>query len=204
MDYNKFFKEHFTYKIAFNQKWNDVIWRGSYSTGFRAPSLNQLFAPIYGNTNLKPEKSQNFELGPEYEFSNRAKARLSLFATEIHNRHSYNPVTFVNLNIGRQRNYGSEVDISYDHESFGKFQAAATFLKTQNLSTRQKLPRRPSVNSRFAHTLLFNDRWSLMNQYKYVGRRDDVDNNGFKVKMPGYGLSIHKLDLLIAKVLNLT
>jgi vitamin B12 transporter len=203
MDYNKFFKEYFTYKLAFNHKWNDVIWRGSYSTGFRAPSLNQLFDPRYGNRNLQPEKSQNIELGPEYEFVNRVKARLSLFATEVHNRLSYNPVTFVNLNIGRQRNYGSEVDVSYDFQSLGKLQAATTLLKTQDLSTRQKLARRPSVNSRLTHIFNFNDRWSLMNQFKYVGKREDVDNNGFKVKMPGYGLINSQIGLAYSEAFKL-
>ncbi|MBX3333337.1 MAG: TonB-dependent receptor [Nitrospira sp.] len=32
--------------------------RGSYSTGFRAPTINELFFPGFGNPNLQPEKSQ--------------------------------------------------------------------------------------------------------------------------------------------------
>lgn len=39
--------------------------RGSYSTGFRAPSINQLFFPGFGNPNLQPEKSQAFEAALE-------------------------------------------------------------------------------------------------------------------------------------------
>ena len=37
--------------------------RGSYGTGFRAPSVNQLYFPNFGNPNLQPEKSQGLDVG---------------------------------------------------------------------------------------------------------------------------------------------
>ena len=37
--------------------------RGSYATGFRAPTINQLYFPLFGNPNLKPEKSQSMDIG---------------------------------------------------------------------------------------------------------------------------------------------
>jgi vitamin B12 transporter len=37
--------------------------RGSYATGFRAPAINQLFFPNFGNPNLGPEKSQSLDVG---------------------------------------------------------------------------------------------------------------------------------------------
>lgn len=39
--------------------------RGSYATGFRAPTINQLFFPGFGNPNLQPEKSQAFDAAIE-------------------------------------------------------------------------------------------------------------------------------------------
>lgn len=36
---------------------------GSYGTGFRAPSFNELYYPGYGQATLSPEKSRNAELG---------------------------------------------------------------------------------------------------------------------------------------------
>jgi vitamin B12 transporter len=36
--------------------------RGSYGTGFRAPTINQLFFPDFGNPNLKPEKSRSLDV----------------------------------------------------------------------------------------------------------------------------------------------
>jgi vitamin B12 transporter len=37
--------------------------RGSYGTGFRAPTINQLFFPGFGNPKLLPEKSQGWDVG---------------------------------------------------------------------------------------------------------------------------------------------
>lgn len=46
--------------------------RGSYATGFRAPTINQLFFPVLGNPNLKPEKSQSMDIGvDQYLLDNR-------------------------------------------------------------------------------------------------------------------------------------
>ena len=41
----------------------DTKVRGSYATGFRAPTINQLFYPNFGNPNLKPERSQSMDVG---------------------------------------------------------------------------------------------------------------------------------------------
>lgn len=39
--------------------------RSSYATGFRAPAINQLFFPNFGNPTLRPEKSRGFDVGVE-------------------------------------------------------------------------------------------------------------------------------------------
>lgn len=39
---------------------------GSYGTAFQAPTFNQLYFPNSGNANLKPQRSQNSELGLRY------------------------------------------------------------------------------------------------------------------------------------------
>ena len=44
--------------------------RGSYATGFRAPTINSLFYPNYGNPNLQPEKSQALDVAIEQSLPN--------------------------------------------------------------------------------------------------------------------------------------
>ena len=51
------------YRGTFALRRNNIIYRGSLGTGYRAPSLYELFANSFGNENLKPETSQNIDLG---------------------------------------------------------------------------------------------------------------------------------------------
>ncbi len=54
--------------------------RGSYATGFRAPTINQLFFPDFGNPDLKPEKSQSMDVGlDQYLLDNRLTLSASYF-----------------------------------------------------------------------------------------------------------------------------
>lgn len=48
--------------------------RSSYATGFRAPTINELFWPDFGNPDLQPEKSQSFDVGVDQNlFADRVK-----------------------------------------------------------------------------------------------------------------------------------
>ncbi len=62
---------------------DDLIIRAVASTGFRAPSLYELYSTDFGNPALKPETSRSFELGAEYSFGNGATVQATLFDTEI-------------------------------------------------------------------------------------------------------------------------
>jgi vitamin B12 transporter len=77
---------------------SDLTLRAAAATGFRAPSLNELFAdysdanpnagsPSFANNpNLEPETSQSFEVGIEKEFDNDATLALTAFRLNIDNR----------------------------------------------------------------------------------------------------------------------
>lgn len=56
------------YGYRFNQYWRATA---SYGTAFKAPSLNDLYFPFFGNPDLQPEKSRNMEASVRYEDDNR-------------------------------------------------------------------------------------------------------------------------------------
>ncbi|WHZ29846.1 MAG: Putative TonB-dependent receptor [Nitrospira sp.] len=61
-----------TYRVTggyFHQETGTKL-RGSYATGFRAPTINQLFFPGFGTPNLQPEKSQAFDAAIEQTLPN--------------------------------------------------------------------------------------------------------------------------------------
>ena len=66
--------QHLSPQVAVRYKWNRCSLRGSYASGFRAPTLKEMYMSfnmanifmIYGNPDLKPESSHNFSLSAEY------------------------------------------------------------------------------------------------------------------------------------------
>ncbi|TLY42582.1 MAG: TonB-dependent receptor [Nitrospirae bacterium] len=60
--------------------------RGSYGTGFRAPTINQLFFPFFGNPNLQPEKSQGLDVAVDQTlFNDRVTLSAGYFWTRYRN-----------------------------------------------------------------------------------------------------------------------
>lgn len=60
--------------------------RGSYGTGFRAPTFNDLYFPGFGNPNLQPEKSQGMDAAIEQSLPNeRGTLSLGYFWTRYRN-----------------------------------------------------------------------------------------------------------------------
>ncbi len=60
--------------------------RGSYATGFRAPTINELFYPGFGNPNLQPEKSQALDASIEQMLPNdRGSISVGYFWTRYRN-----------------------------------------------------------------------------------------------------------------------
>jgi vitamin B12 transporter len=54
--------------------------RSSYATGFKAPTINQLFFPDFGKADLKPEKSQSMDVGvDQYLLDNRLTLSVAYF-----------------------------------------------------------------------------------------------------------------------------
>jgi vitamin B12 transporter len=59
--------------------------RGSYSEGFRAPSFNDLFFPHFGNANLQPEVSSEYDGGFTTNFGERASFTATYFSRRVKN-----------------------------------------------------------------------------------------------------------------------
>jgi len=92
--------------------------RGSYGTGFRAPTINQLFFPDFGNPNLQPEKSQGLDVGVDQTALNeRLVLSVGYFWTRYRNlilsvsdpvACGFTQFGFCALNVGQARAQGIE------------------------------------------------------------------------------------------------
>ncbi len=77
--------------------------RGSYSEGFRAPAFNELYYPDYGNPDLKPEISSEYDGGFTTNFGEQASLTTTYFSRRVHDL-----IVTVTCPIGPSCVFGSE------------------------------------------------------------------------------------------------
>jgi len=176
----------------------DTKLRGSYATGFRAPTINQLYFPFYGNANLKPERSQSSDVGIDQYLFNR---RVTISGGYFWNRFrdmivtqasstSCSPFGFCAENAGLVGAKGWEASVKYAVVKDVPFirsldvQAQYTNTMTRNLDQYpgNRSPRMPV------------DQWSMIVSYlpidslrvnlegRYVGSRFNDVNNTEKMR----------------------
>ncbi|MCZ4065348.1 TonB-dependent receptor [Oxalobacter sp. JAC-2022] len=151
----------------------------SVSTSFLAPTLDQLYNPMYGNNNedLKSERSTNYEAGIQYA-KGKDLVRLSVF--EWHTRDLINtvktgPYTSVYQNVGKAKNTG--VELNAQTEIFG-------FDFTSNLTWQNPKDREKDVQlghrAKFFGSLNVSKtlgQWYFGGDIQYTGHRPDGYND---------------------------
>lgn len=148
--------------------------KANHGTGFRAPSLNELFYPNYGTRDLKPEKSTAFDAGIEKEFlDGRLVVGATWFRQRYRNLIQTNFATFMADNIGRARCEGVETVVSAQPLEGLTLRAAYTYLEAVDLETDRLLSRRPRnrVTSSLEYTVAS---LTLAADYLYVSKRFDA------------------------------
>ncbi len=84
--------------------------KGDIATGFRAPSLFNLYDPTYGNPDLSPERSVGGDIGISQDiFNGRVKWGVTYFNTHYKNRISFNYATWHYYNCGTANVDGVEL-----------------------------------------------------------------------------------------------
>ena len=123
----------------------DGLWklRASGGTGFRAPTVGELFYPFSGNPDLQPETSVSGELGAE-RYIGAGRAEVSLFWTDLKDLIVYDFATQTNLNIGKARTRGVEVGWRQPVSPSLSADATYTYLDAQNLVTGRAAPSPPA------------------------------------------------------------
>lgn len=88
-------------------------WRlfGSIASGFKAPSIYQVFDVFSGNPDLKAEKSTNYEVGIQ-QLHEKISNRIVYFHRDIKNGIDYNYTTFKYFNFVKQVVDGLEWELS--------------------------------------------------------------------------------------------
>lgn len=165
--------------------------RGSYATGFRAPSINDLFFPNYGNPDVQPEKSQSFDVGVDQTlfadgvkisggyFWNRYRDRIGRIEDEICETLS----TFGSCagNVDSAKSQGWEVGIDLvlarDQQWMKRLELKGhyTMTLTRNLVTGTRLARWPVDQASLSVRYQPIDPLSMTLDFRFVGSQNDKD-----------------------------
>ncbi|MDA9437433.1 ligand-gated channel protein [Bradyrhizobium sp. CCBAU 51627] len=131
----------------------DTKFRGSYGSGFKAPTLNQLYVSFpafffFANPDLKPEESIGYDAGFEQPLLNdRVRFGSTYFRNNITGliQSTFDPVTVTstNVNIGRAITEGTESFVAAAISDRLRVRADYTFTRAVDTTAGLELLRRP-------------------------------------------------------------
>ena len=133
--------------------------KASYGTGFKAPSLTQLFVSFpafnfFANPNLQPEESEGYDLGFEQPLmGERVRFGATYFHNNIKNLIGDNATFTSYANVGRAVTDGVESFASYQPLQTLAFRMDYTYTRATDYILHEELLRRPK------HKVSLNTAW---------------------------------------------
>lgn len=184
---------HTTWRLAaaFIVPGIDTKLKASYGTGFKAPTLQELYVPYYNylnNPNLQPEESQGFDVGFEQPlFDDRVRFGATYFQNDITNLITYGTLDGVHpttVNIGNALTYGAESFASFAITPEWKVRADYTYTIARDEDKGEDLLRRPKNKVSLTSSWKATDDLTLSATVNHVGSWKDafIGNNS----APGY------------------
>lgn len=182
----------YTFNSSYNIDENTKLFV-NISSGYKIPSLYQLYSE-YGNKDLNPEKSNNYEMGVQAFSKNKKNTfRITGFKRDIKNLIIFytNPTTFANRYINRdeQHDYGFELESSIAIGKKGNWTNNFTYVdgegKNNNVKVKN-LYRRPNFVMNSALTLQPLKGFTLMPSFRFVGTRLKGQYDPGPAQMPQY------------------
>jgi vitamin B12 transporter len=154
--------------------------RTTLGTGFKAPSLYQLYAPgtiwgPIGNIALKPESSLGWDFGLEQPFF-QGKVRVSAgyFRNSFRDLIQFDVVQGY-ANIGRAETKGVEIELGAAPWPWMNFETSYFGLEANDLDTHTALLRRPHDKFAARLRLQAGDRVLITVMVSRLGARDDLE-----------------------------
>jgi vitamin B12 transporter len=150
-DDNSRFGDKLTWRIAPSVALGDTGLRlkGSVGTGFKAPSLDQLYHSypaffFFANPNLKPETSTGYDVGADWAVLAGLSAGATWFHNDIRNLITTDPVTFsTSVNLNTARTQGVELFVAWQPLATLHLKADYTYTDAIDGVTGLELLRRP-------------------------------------------------------------
>jgi vitamin B12 transporter len=175
--------------VAYQVRETDTRLRASYGTGFKAPTLFQLFGQTAfstGNPNLQPEESKGWEVGIDQKLAGgRIETGTTYFQTDIKNLIDSDPTFTTFINIGRSTQHGLESYIAVRPIPELVLRVDHTYVSSEDDTNGQQLLRRPQHKINASANLSLTEKWDVGAGVIYNGSRADIDPVSFGRVYPG-------------------
>ncbi|MDP3723278.1 MAG: TonB-dependent receptor [Candidatus Omnitrophota bacterium] len=164
--------------------------RVSFSQGFRAPDLNDLFFPNFGNPNLEPEDSESYEVGIGQDWwHGRLGGELTVFRTEVDQliqavRVSSTVTEAQNINETEME--GFEVEAHLEPAAGLRILAHWTYTDAEEEPSKEELVRIPKHQVGFNLDYEFLTRWRLNLDATLVDHREESRATNKRERTKGY------------------
>ena len=205
-DIHKQTKRNNTYKVNLEQKFNKFNLGFSYMNGLRNPTLYEMFGTdnfgYSGNRDLKPEKSNTYEIYSKISFNENINLSLRAFRANIQNNIEYlnnkyqNDSDNIDLN---QSGFNNQLNLKFKNSNLNIF---SSFLSSKKENGADQL-RRPEKNYGLNFSKIINSNFfgnlNLNLKYNHYGKHFDTHSSNFStIEMDSTDL----IDLKISKKLN--
>lgn len=165
--------------------------KGTYGTGFKAPSLYQLYSQ-YGDQNLGPEKSIGWDAGVEQRlFGGKVSTGVTFFRNDFENLIEFDFTTSRYMNVSASKTEGVELYASLKPFESVDMRAGYTYTDTEDKNTGEALRRRAKDKFTADINYRFLEKGNVNIGVMYVGSRYDMDYStwpGTLVKLDSYTL----------------
>ena len=161
-----------TYNISSSYKINDSVFANiNYGTGFKTPTLYQLYDSWSGNENLKLETSTSWEFLLRADLLG-SNAELSYFHLDFENLLDYDYTTYTYANIADAEIAGVELNLSKKLDAL-TLSVNYAYTDTEDKNTGTQLSRRARHKANFEASYHW-EKISLSSALKYQGTRFDA------------------------------
>ena len=177
-----------------------LVVKGGFGHAFKAPTLKQI-SPNYvgaegphtfaGNGNIRPESSNSFEVGADWQVAPAWSLRATLFNTEVKDLITYRLLRTEGVrrfyqydNVDAARIRGLEAGMTWNVTRQMAWSNDLTLLHTRDKSTGKKLADRPSTSLTSRLEWQGSEGWSARLSGEFTGSQTGTDG----AALPSYAL----------------
>lgn len=173
--------------------------RASYGTGFRTPTLNDLFFQGSDNPNLKPEKSQSFDVGIDQSLlDGKVQLTAGYFWNRFRDLIQFQTVPslvcppstfgFCPLNVALAKTQGWEFGFKAQVLKGLELRGQYSMTLTRDLVTSRRLPRRPLDQATVGVTYQPIEPVRVNLDYRFAGARNNDAVNSPAQRQGSFGV----------------